>query len=179
MKYVHDASGLYDPAVRDAMARFTDGDDVALFEAAAAVRAAARAVERLRAAGAERRALSPGAADLLLRLSDGEPAGIGELARAAGVSSRNVTGLVDTLERAGMVRRATDPGDRRVVRVSITPGGAAWVREFREPARMAMAAVFHGFSADEVARLRDLCLRVVVNQRAVAARMSPAPSTSD
>ncbi len=177
MRYVHDDDGLYDPAVREAMGWFADGDGVALFEAAAAVRAAAHAVERLRAAGAEHRALSSGAVDLLLRLSDGDPAGVGELARAAGVSSRNVTGLVDTLERAGMVRRDADPNDRRVVRVSITDTGTEWVREFREPARMAMAAVFHGFSAEDVARLRDLCLRLVVNQQAVAARMTP--STSD
>jgi len=61
--------------------------------------------------------------------------------------------------------------------VSITAAGADWVDEFRAPARMAMAAVFHGFSADEVNRLRDLCLRVVVNQRAVAERMGA--STSD
>jgi DNA-binding MarR family transcriptional regulator len=88
-----------------------------------------------------------------------------------------VTGLVDTLERAGMVTRAADPDDRRAVLVSITDGGTRWVDEFREPARMAMAAMFHGFSADEVNRLRDLCLRVVVNQQAVAERMGV--STSD
>ncbi|MDQ3787588.1 MAG: MarR family transcriptional regulator [Actinomycetota bacterium] len=172
MKYVHDDDGLYDPVVRDVMRRFADGDGVALFEAAAAVRAAAHAVERLRAAGAEHRALSPGAVDLLLRLSDSEPAAVGELARAVGVTSRNVTGLVDTLERAGMVRRVPDGGDRRVVRVLITDGGREWVRGFREPARRAMAALFHEFSPDDVSRLRDLCLRVVVNRRAVAAAMS-------
>lgn len=161
------------------MERFADGDGGTLFEAAAAVRAAAHAVERLRATGAEHRALSSGAVDVLLRLSDGEPAGIGELARAAGFSSRNVTGLVDTLERAELVRRAADPDDRRVVRVSITEAGHAWLREFREPARMAMTAVFHGFSAEDVARLRDLCLRVVVNGQAVAERMRISKSTSD
>jgi DNA-binding MarR family transcriptional regulator len=178
MKYVHDDHGLYDPAVRDAMSRFAA--DTATFEAAAAVRVAAHAVERLRAAGAGGRNLSSGALDLLSRLSDGEPARVGELARALGVSSRNVTGLVDTLEKAGMVVRAPDPGDRRVVLVSITAGGQGWVDGFREPARLAMSAIFHGFSADDVARLRDLCLRVAVNQRSVAARMGGAgPSTVD
>jgi DNA-binding MarR family transcriptional regulator len=178
MKYVHDDHGLYDPDVRQAMARFTGGEGIALFEAAAAVRAAAHAVERLRAAGAERRTLSAGAVDLLLRLSDGEAAGIGELARTVGVSSRNATGLVDTLERGGLVERAPDPRDRRAVLVSITAAGQEWVAEFRKPAQLAMAAVFHGFSAEDVGRLRDLCLRLVVNQQAVAARMGgPQPST--
>ncbi len=72
------------------------------------------------------------------RLDDGEPAAVEQLAGALGVTSRNVTGLVDTLERAGMVRRR------------------------------------------DVARLRDLCLRLVVNQRAVVARTGvPRPSTVD
>jgi len=173
MKYVHDDDGLFfDPAVREAMGRFAG--DSALFEAAAAVRTAAHAVEQLRTGGAERRALSSGAMDLLLRLSDGEPAGVGALARAAGVSSRNVTGLVDTLERAEMVTRAPDPGDRRAVLVSISDAGRQWVEDFRKPAQLAMSAVFHGFSAEDVARLRDFCLRLVVNQEVVAARMKDA-----
>ncbi|MGB3437788.1 MAG: MarR family transcriptional regulator [Actinophytocola sp.] len=165
MKYVHDDDGLYDPDARAALGRFAGDGDAGLFEAAAAVRAAAHAVGRLLAAGSARRALSAGAVDLLLRLSDGEPAGVGELARSAGVSSRNVTGLADTLERAGMVTRAPDPADRRAVLVSITEAGRRWVTDFRKPAQLAMAAVFHGFDAEDVARLRDLCLRLVVNQR--------------
>jgi DNA-binding MarR family transcriptional regulator len=171
MKYVYDDDGLFDPAVREALGRFVGDADSSRMEAAAAVRAAAHGVERLRAGGARRRALSAGAVDLLMRLHTGEPAGVGELARAAGVSSRNVTGLVDTLVRAGMVERAPDPADRRAVLVSITDVGRGWVDEFREPALLAMAAVFHGFSDDDVARLRDLCLRLVVNQQAVSARM--------
>jgi len=171
MKYVHDDHGLYDAAVRDALGRFTGGADTGRLEAAAAVRAATHAVERLRSIGSRSRALSSGAVDLLLRLSDGESARVGELARAAGVSSRNVTGLVDTLERAGLARRTTAPGDRRSVLVSITEDGAAWVVDFREPARLAMAAMFHGFTEAEVAELRGLCLRLVVNQQAIERRM--------
>lgn len=255
MKYVHDDHGLYDPSVREALVRFADGADTTQFEAAAAVRAAAHAVERLQNLGERNRALSSGAVDLLLRLDDAgstgsagggtgtvnpggtatvdpggtstidsgdastvdptststvnpggastvdpsdvdsssvgaesKPAGassghssgasVGELARAAGFSSRNVTGLVDTLERAGLVRRAPDPGDRRAVLVTITDAGRGWVADFREPARRAMGALFHGFTDAEVSRLRDLCLRLVVNQEMVARHVS-GESTSD
>lgn len=208
MKYVHDDHGLYDPSVREALVRFADGADTTQFEAAAAVRAAAHAVERLQNLGERNRALSSGAVDLLLRLDaagsagaidpddadsssagvESKPAGassghssgasVGELARAAGFSSRNVTGLVDTLERAGLVRRAPDPGDRRAVLVTITDAGRGWVADFREPARRAMGALFHGFTDAEVSRLRDLCLRLVVNQEMVARHVS-GESTSD
>jgi DNA-binding MarR family transcriptional regulator len=169
MKYVRDSDGLRDPSVRDAMVRFA-GEATGPFETAAAVRAAAHAVERLGSLG--ERSLSAGAVDLLLRV-DGGAAGVGELARSAGFSSRNVTGLVDTLERAGLVRRERDPGDRRAVLVTITDAGHGWVADFREPARRAMAALFHGFADDEVSRLRDLCLRLVVNQEAISRRHNP------
>jgi DNA-binding MarR family transcriptional regulator len=171
MKYVKDAVGLYDPAVRDALARFADGGDTTRFESAAAVRAAAHAIERLRSVGSHSRTFSSGAVDLLLQLSTGDPASVGELARTAGVSSRNATGLVDTLERAGLVRRTPDPDDRRSVLVTVTEAGQDWVTEFRQPANLAMNAMFHGFTDAELGQLRHLCLRLVTNQRAIEQRM--------
>src|SRR6478736_4566136 len=45
----------------------------------------------------------------------------GELALEAGLTSGAVTGVIDRLERAGYVRRAADPGDRRKVKVEVTP----------------------------------------------------------
>jgi DNA-binding MarR family transcriptional regulator len=171
MKYVQDAAGLYDPAVRDALSRFADGGDTTRFETATAVRAAAHAIERLRSVGSHSRTLSSGAVDLLLQLSTGDPASVGELARTAGVSSRNATGLVDTLERAGLVRRTPDPDDRRSVLVTVTEAGQDWVTGFRAPANLAMNAMFHGFTDAELGQLRHLCLRLVVNQGAIEQRM--------
>ncbi|MFB7616699.1 MarR family winged helix-turn-helix transcriptional regulator [Kitasatospora sp. NPDC056181] len=192
-----DAEGrLYDTRVRSAMTGFTrDGDTLAL-EAAAAARSAFHAVERLRTHGTQGRGLSSGALDVLIRLNAAGEAGaatptdtadttgttgmtstssaigtagltVGELARAGGVSSRNVTGLVDTLEREGLARRLPDPRDRRAVLVAITPEGRAWLEAFRAPTERAMAAVFHGFSPDELAQLRHLCLRLVENQQRI------------
>ncbi len=167
MKYVHDDDGLYDPSVREALDRFTEGK-TERFEAAAAVRAAAHAVEKLQNAGERNRALSAGAVDLLLRLDSADGVSVGELARGAGFSSRNVTGLVDTLEQKGLVARTPNPEDRRAVLVGITAAGREWVTAFREPARRAMVALFHGFSAAEIGRLRDLSLRLVLNQEAIS-----------
>lgn len=45
----------------------------------------------------------------------------GELAAAVGLTSGAVTGVVDRLERAGFARRVPDPGDRRRVKVEVTP----------------------------------------------------------
>src|SRR5690554_1256297 len=45
------------------------------------------------------------------------------IAKAMGVSPRNVTGLVDALEASGYVVRRAHPNDRRAVMVSLTSLG--------------------------------------------------------
>jgi DNA-binding MarR family transcriptional regulator len=186
MKQVHKTlsrdsdSSLFDPQVRAAMTQFTLGDDTAALEAAAAVRAANQAVERIRARGADHRGLSAGALDILIRLSAATGGvSIGDLAQSAGVSSRNVTGLVDTLERDGLARRAPDPHDRRSVLASITPAGQAWMDAFRSPTQAAMSAIFQGFTAAELAQLRHLCLRLVDNQHRLEQYLNQADGTDN
>ena len=51
-----------------------------------------------------------------------------QLAEKAGVTRATMTGLIDTLERAGMVTRKPDPADRRMLSVELTAAG----REFLE-----------------------------------------------
>jgi len=51
------------------------------------------------------------------------PPSIGELAGMLVERQHSVSGLVDRAVAAGLVRRVTDPDDRRVVRVSLTPKG--------------------------------------------------------
>ena len=46
--------------------------------------------------------------------------GPAELADAAGVSRATMTGLIDTLERDGLVTREPDPKDRRMMNVCLT-----------------------------------------------------------
>lgn len=173
MQYVTDDDGLFfDPGTRAALERFTGADGLALLEAASAVRSAAAAIEHLRSAGTGGRGLSAGGFDLLLRLSTAGDEGLplGELAQALGVTPRNVTGLVDTLERDGLVRRVPDPADRRSVRAVATQDGLGWLETFRAPTRMAMRAVFAGFSPAEADQLRDLCLRLVQGVQGVRSR---------
>jgi DNA-binding MarR family transcriptional regulator len=46
-----------------------------------------------------------------------------ELADRTGVTRATITGLVDTLERAGLVTRTPHPDDRRMMSVELTPRG--------------------------------------------------------
>lgn len=60
------------------------------------------------------------------RSPTGEPCGPrtpAELADAAGVTRATMTGLVDTLERDGLVSRRADPSDRRMQLVQLTRKG--------------------------------------------------------
>ncbi|MEU2629453.1 MarR family transcriptional regulator [Kitasatospora sp. NPDC007106] len=174
-----DADGrFYDAGVRAAMAAFAVDGDTRALEAAAALRSATQAVDRLRALGAGGRGLSTGALDVLVRLAaeDGEGLSVGELARSGGVSSRNVTGLVDTLEGDGLVRRVRDTADRRSVRVLLTAEGRAWLEAFRGPTQRAMAAVFRGFTPEDLAVFRHLCLRLVDNQRRLEEHLAGTPA---
>ncbi|MEO3974955.1 MarR family transcriptional regulator [Streptomyces sp. CAU 1734] len=160
------------------MAQFSAGESTLALESAGAIRSAFHTIERLRARGAEGRGLSAGGLDLLIRLSSGPEGGIsiGELAQAAGVSSRNVTGLVDTLERDGLAERVPDRHDRRSVLARITPAGLAWLESFRRPTQVAMATVFRGFTPAELTRLRHLCLLLVENQDRLDQYMNQAHS---
>lgn len=53
-----------------------------------------------------------------------------ELADAAGVTRATMTGLIDTLERDGYVKRDPDPDDRRMMSVRLTPKAEEFLRRF-------------------------------------------------
>ncbi len=70
--------------------------------------------------------------DVLVHLEkneDGMP--MSELAGRILFSKSGLTRVIDQMESAGLVRRERPPGDRRVVRVLITPGGRDTLRAAR------------------------------------------------
>jgi len=62
----------------------------------------------------------------------GGPITLGELAAAEQVKAPTMTRMVQALEDDGLLRRETDPGDRRVVRVRATAKGVRLLEEGRE-----------------------------------------------
>jgi len=61
---------------------------------------------------------------------EGGPRTPAELAEAAGVTRATMTGLIDTLERDGFVKREPDPNDRRMMSVRLTPEGERFLMKF-------------------------------------------------
>lgn len=80
------------------------------------------------AASCEGTDLTPVQIHLLLSLGNDGPTTMGDLARRGAVTEKTITGIVDRLERDGLVLRERDPEDRRVVRVRLAPAGEALFR---------------------------------------------------
>jgi len=77
----------------------------------------------------------------------------GELARLWQVTPAVLTGIVDRLERRGLVRREIDPGDRRRLRLALTPEGILASEEVERALTGDLAAQLATASADELAEL--------------------------
>jgi DNA-binding MarR family transcriptional regulator len=152
---------LFDERARELVGAFEGAPGL---EAIAAVRAAARYLQRMQERWAESQGLSEGRLQLLLKLSlfsDG--VSLGHLAELQDVSPRNITGLVDRLEEAGLVERVPDPGDRRSIRARLTAAGRARVDSIRQPALKLQSPLTAGFTRVELVQLRHLALKLLAN----------------
>lgn len=88
----------------------------------------------------ERDGLTTARAHLLWTVRELGPSTQRTLADALGVTPRNITGLVDALEAAGLVVRSPHPEDRRAILVSFTPRGSRLAaRMARDKERLAEA----------------------------------------
>jgi DNA-binding MarR family transcriptional regulator len=67
--------------------------------------------------------------------------------------SQTVTGVLDRLERAGLLTRKRDLGDRRAVRLELTGKGSDVVRAIRESLEQHVTDVLTGVSATTRGRL--------------------------
>jgi DNA-binding MarR family transcriptional regulator len=107
--------------------------------------------KRLRRAQAERLAplgLTPAQERALRMIARGtEPLRMTELAARLGIVPRSVTTVVDALEEAGLVRRETDPRNRRAILLRLTPAGDGVRDQLRESRRQAAEDLFAPLSA--------------------------------
>ena len=78
--------------------------------------------------------LSPSEINALANLADGHSRTVSALGAAAGTRSATLTGILDRLERRGLITRGTTPRDRRAVLIELTPAG-------RRSARTIAAAI--------------------------------------
>ncbi len=86
---------------------------------------------------------------LLSAVADEPGVPAARLADRVGIAAPTATRVLDTLERADLVRRERCPHDRRVVRVSLTDQGRRAVRARRRELARKRAALFERLDVDE------------------------------
>jgi len=74
----------------------------------------------------------------------------GRLAEVTGLTTGAITGVVDRLEKAGMVRRERDPDDRRKVFIATVPENVARVGRFYENMQRGMVKLWETYSDAEL-----------------------------
>jgi DNA-binding MarR family transcriptional regulator len=88
--------------------------------------------------------------------SSGCPLRMADIAGRLGVVPRSVTTMVDGVETAGLIVRATDPCDRRSVLVSLTARGHALLERLEAARRATAEEVFGCLTGAERADLARL-----------------------
>jgi DNA-binding MarR family transcriptional regulator len=115
---------------------------------------------RLRAEAGDE--LTPSQTAALVSVQRHGPLTLGRLAELERVTPPSITRIVAALEGEGLVRRETDPGDRRVARVTITAEGDALLQRSRTRKT--------AFIAERLAELGDADLQMVAGTLPVLER---------
>jgi DNA-binding MarR family transcriptional regulator len=159
-----DASGcFYDRRVRESMKRDVPADEVDATEALAALRTASHAFHNVMDRWLERHDLSESRVGVLWRLWHQDSITLGDLAVQLDVSPRNITGLIDHLEKDHLVERIPDPDDRRATLVRLAPAGKQKLADIKNELGSHRTGLVADFTNDELKQLRHLCLKLVRN----------------
>lgn len=84
-----------------------------------------------------------------------------DLAQFMGVTTANMTGVVDRLIREGYVLRTYEPKDRRVIKIKLTNRGARLVKKINQQRRQMIIEIFGKLSKEE----RQDYLRILTHIR--------------
>lgn len=115
-----------------------------------------------------RAGLSHGRFGLLMQLElSGGELSPGDLADTMGVSRATITGLLDRLERDGLVERSANASDRRMQVIRMTGAGRKQLQAALPQHVRRLAELLSGLDADERRRLRTLLARIAHRAQAM------------
>jgi DNA-binding MarR family transcriptional regulator len=96
------------------------------------------------------------------------------LADACGVTRATMTGLIDTLERDGFVKREPDPADRRMMSVHLTPKAEGFLRDYMPGHFKIISAIMSVLTEPE----RKTLVRLLVKVQQQAATLAGTPQAA-
>jgi DNA-binding MarR family transcriptional regulator len=111
--------------------------------------------------------LTPVQATLLCVIKD-QPRGMGELAQQLGVAKNALSGLVDRIERRGLVQRETLQRDRRAVTLSTTALGKEIVSALFADVAERMPDITSALPSDEQHQLATSIARITASAHLTA-----------
>lgn len=147
--------------IQSVAARYTKVDPVALEAFLYLLRVSSDVLSRAEAfMGA--RGLSQGRFTVLMLLNRDPTAAVcpSTLADQAGVTRATMTGLIDGLEREGLVSREDDLLDRRMVRVQLTETGQERLRSMLPAYFELIARMMHHLTSSDQQTLIDLVKKI-------------------
>jgi DNA-binding MarR family transcriptional regulator len=121
-----------------------------------------QAVRRARGASSQERGrtLTLSQYGLLQPLAGSDGARVRELAERAGIAPSTATRILDALERRGIVERRPSSGDRRGVRITLTPAGREVLYDEDQWMRARERAFYAQLPTDERRLAPDLLQRL-------------------
>jgi DNA-binding MarR family transcriptional regulator len=102
----------------------------------------------------------------------------GALARASGLTSGAITGVIDRLNRAGLAKREPDPEDRRKVLVRVPPAVLQRILPIGEPMARAAQAILSSYDDQQLALILDFLERSHESAVAVTTKMRAESAAS-
>ena len=130
--------------------------DMSAVEALAALRLAGRSLHLLQERWADHHGLTEGRMAVLFRLFRCGATPLGDLAEDLATTPRNITGLVDHLERDGLVERIPDPTDRRSVKASLTEAGRERIQAIWKEGLQRQYEIVGDMTKEDLAQLRHM-----------------------
>ncbi|HEX5006881.1 MAG TPA: MarR family transcriptional regulator [Hyphomonadaceae bacterium] len=141
------------PASADGRLYLRDQD---LNEGAAVIRAAARKLSQLVESVGAAANLSAPELDVLQEIFDQGPLDVGELRTRLGAPKQSLARNLNQLEARALIKRETDPEDRRRRLVKLTSEGLTFTREATERRRTALRQAFLSAGPDAVTGARRM-----------------------
>ena len=91
---------------------------------------------------------------------------IREISRQTSLTMPTLTGMLDRMENAGLIRRVPDPADRRKINIRLTEEARSMEAGYRRVSDDMNAVFFKGFSEEEEAALQGYLERILDNLEA-------------
>lgn len=84
-----------------------------------------------------------------------------ELSRRLFVTPSNITGVIDRLEKKGLVKRIAKPGDRRISLITLTEKGADLSRSLPDPIEKKLISGLSDLDTEQIRHLDNAVSRIL------------------